>query len=99
MLKQLREDGFSVTLFERRSRVGGVWAYSEDKSYTSALPSKFCGVVVVARSLFFLPLVSMAADSILERRAPTSANSHVASAIIRYQTVSALTRVLSLSVV
>lgn len=40
MLKQLREDGFSVTGFERRGRVGGLWAYSEDTSHTTALPSK-----------------------------------------------------------
>jgi cation diffusion facilitator CzcD-associated flavoprotein CzcO len=60
MLKQLREDDFAVTLFERRSRVGGLWAYSEDKAYTSALPSKFCVVVVVARSaLAFLPAAGL----------------------------------------
>jgi len=40
MLKALREDGFSVTVFERRSRVGGLWAYSDDTTYTTALPSK-----------------------------------------------------------
>jgi cation diffusion facilitator CzcD-associated flavoprotein CzcO len=39
MLKTLREDGFKVTLFERRSQVGGVWAYTDDKSFTTALPS------------------------------------------------------------
>ena len=39
MLKTLRDDGFAVTLFERRSRVGGLWAYSEDPSHTTALPS------------------------------------------------------------
>lgn len=38
MLKQLREDGFSVTGFERRGRVGGLWSYSEDLSHTTALP-------------------------------------------------------------
>ncbi|KAJ4386624.1 hypothetical protein N0V93_009522 [Gnomoniopsis smithogilvyi] len=40
MLKQLREDGFSVTGFERRGKVGGLWAYSEDPSHTTALPSE-----------------------------------------------------------
>jgi dimethylaniline monooxygenase (N-oxide forming) len=51
MLKQLREDGFKVTGLERRHRVGGLWAYSGDTSYTTALPrtlaniSKFtCGL-------------------------------------------------------
>ncbi|CAJ2499665.1 Uu.00g025180.m01.CDS01 [Anthostomella pinea] len=37
MLKTLREDGFKVTCFERRSQVGGLWAYTEDKSMTTAL--------------------------------------------------------------
>lgn len=40
MLKQLRDDGFSVTGYERRGRVGGLWAYSEDLSHTSVLSSK-----------------------------------------------------------
>jgi dimethylaniline monooxygenase (N-oxide forming) len=38
MLKTLRGDGFQVTLFERRKNVGGLWAFSEDPSYTTALP-------------------------------------------------------------
>jgi dimethylaniline monooxygenase (N-oxide forming) len=38
-LKTLREDGFKVTGFERRERVGGLWAYTEDTSMTSALKS------------------------------------------------------------
>jgi dimethylaniline monooxygenase (N-oxide forming) len=45
MLKQLREDGFTTALFERRSRVGGLWAYSEDKQNTTALPSRCCVAV------------------------------------------------------
>lgn len=51
MLKQLRDDGFAVTGFERRDRVGGLWAYSGNTTYTTALPrtmaniSKFtCGL-------------------------------------------------------
>ncbi|KAK0616773.1 flavin monooxygenase-like protein [Immersiella caudata] len=50
MLKALREDGFAVTLYERRHRVGGLWAYSDNPTHTTALPvtranlSKFtCG--------------------------------------------------------
>ncbi|KAF9880506.1 dimethylaniline monooxygenase 2 [Colletotrichum karsti] len=39
MLKTLREDGFNATLFERRSRVGGLWSYTDDKSMTTALPT------------------------------------------------------------
>ena len=38
MLKTLREDGFKVTCYERRQQVGGLWAYTEDTSMTSALP-------------------------------------------------------------
>ncbi|KAL0930431.1 dimethylaniline monooxygenase 2 [Colletotrichum truncatum] len=34
-LKELREVGFDVTLFERRSDVGGLWTYSDDPSVTS----------------------------------------------------------------
>ncbi|KAI1496298.1 flavin-containing monooxygenase 9 [Biscogniauxia marginata] len=37
MLKTLREDGFKTTLYERRSQVGGLWAYSDDTTMTSAL--------------------------------------------------------------
>ncbi|KAI0601207.1 flavin-containing monooxygenase 9 [Biscogniauxia sp. FL1348] len=37
MLKTLREDGFRATLYERRNQVGGLWAYSEDPTMTSAL--------------------------------------------------------------
>ena len=40
MLKTLREDGFKVTCYERRSNVGGLWAYTDDKTMTTALPSK-----------------------------------------------------------
>lgn len=38
MLKTLREDGFTVTLYERRSDVGGLWALTGDTTVTSALP-------------------------------------------------------------
>jgi dimethylaniline monooxygenase (N-oxide forming) len=37
MLKQLLEDGFDVTLFERRDKVGGLWAYDADHGWTTAL--------------------------------------------------------------
>ncbi|KAI1388081.1 putative dimethylaniline monooxygenase [Hypoxylon trugodes] len=39
MLKTLRENGFKATLYERRSQVGGLWAYSDDPTMTSALKS------------------------------------------------------------
>jgi dimethylaniline monooxygenase (N-oxide forming) len=39
MLKQLLQDGFSATLFERRSSVGGLWAYDANNGWTTALES------------------------------------------------------------
>lgn len=36
-LKSLREEGFDAVAFERREAVGGLWAYSHDPEYTSAL--------------------------------------------------------------
>lgn len=39
MLKTLREDGFRVTCYEQRKQVGGLWAYTDDPTMTSALPS------------------------------------------------------------
>jgi cation diffusion facilitator CzcD-associated flavoprotein CzcO len=36
-LKELRELGFDVTLFERRKDVGGIWTWTEDRSITTAL--------------------------------------------------------------
>ncbi len=40
-LKELRELGFNVTLFERRSEVGGIWAWTDDRSMTTALKETF----------------------------------------------------------
>lgn len=36
-IKALREEGFDAVGFERRDRVGGVWSYSPDPSYTSVI--------------------------------------------------------------
>jgi dimethylaniline monooxygenase (N-oxide forming) len=36
-LKELREVGADVTLFERRHDVGGLWCWTEDTSFTTAL--------------------------------------------------------------
>lgn len=46
MLKTLREDGFDVTCYERRGQVGGLWAYTDDRSMTTALP----GILSLATS-------------------------------------------------
>lgn len=35
-LKNFKEDGFSATLYESRSWVGGLWKYSDDASLSSA---------------------------------------------------------------
>ncbi|KAH8892961.1 flavin-containing monooxygenase 9 [Thozetella sp. PMI_491] len=39
MLKTLCHDGLKATLFERRSQVGGLWAYTDDTTMTSVLPT------------------------------------------------------------
>lgn len=44
MLKQLRDDGFAVSGFERRDKVGGLWAYSDNTSYTTALPRTMANI-------------------------------------------------------
>ncbi|KAG8360381.1 hypothetical protein FVEN_g2255 [Fusarium venenatum] len=36
-LKNLREQGFNAVAFERRESVGGLWAYSDNTKYTTAL--------------------------------------------------------------
>ena len=38
ILKNFREEGFTVTVFEKRDSVGGVWSYSDDEKTTSILP-------------------------------------------------------------
>ncbi|KAI3324535.1 FAD/NAD(P)-binding domain-containing protein [Xylariaceae sp. AK1471] len=43
-LKSLREEGFNVVAFERRNAIGGLWAFSNDASYTSALKETVCNV-------------------------------------------------------
>jgi len=40
MLKNLREEGFCATVFEKRGSIGGVWAYTDDPKTTSTLPCK-----------------------------------------------------------
>jgi dimethylaniline monooxygenase (N-oxide forming) len=44
-LKELRELGFNVTLFERRNDVGGIWTWTEDRSMTTALKeTQLCNI-------------------------------------------------------
>ncbi|KAF5633022.1 dimethylaniline monooxygenase 2 [Fusarium tjaetaba] len=43
-IKALREEGFEAIGFERRERVGGVWSYSSNSSYTSVVPETVSNV-------------------------------------------------------
>ncbi|MCJ1416901.1 hypothetical protein MMC32_003240 [Xylographa parallela] len=43
-VKNLREAGFEVTLFEQRDTIGGVWASSEDPSILTTLPTTISNV-------------------------------------------------------
>ncbi|KAL9112572.1 MAG: hypothetical protein Q9227_003143 [Pyrenula ochraceoflavens] len=38
-LKNLLEEGFKATLFERKKTIGGLWAFNEDTSDTTVLPT------------------------------------------------------------
>jgi NADPH-dependent glutamate synthase beta subunit-like oxidoreductase len=50
VLKELREEGFTVTAFERRDIVGGVWAYSDNPEITSTLPCETDSAIVQENS-------------------------------------------------
>ncbi|KAI1422623.1 FAD/NAD(P)-binding domain-containing protein [Xylaria sp. FL1777] len=55
-LKTLREEGFNVVAFERRNEVGGLWAFSNDASYTSALKETVCNVSKFVSSFSDFPV-------------------------------------------
>jgi dimethylaniline monooxygenase (N-oxide forming) len=38
-LKNLREEGFEATAFEKGPTIGGLWKFNPDPNVTSALPS------------------------------------------------------------
>ena len=42
-LKNLREEGFEVTLFEKCAYIGGAWQFTESRDQTCVLPSKRVG--------------------------------------------------------
>ena len=86
MTKTLKEDGYDVTLYERRSKVGGLWAYSEDTAHTIALPSAFAFDPRPSRMLSKHDKLTLR-----QERAPTSANSHADSVTFPCQTVSSAT--------
>lgn len=39
-LKNLREEGFEATIFEKASTIGGVWKFNPDHTVTSVLESE-----------------------------------------------------------
>ena len=43
-VKNLRDVGFDVTLFEQRDTIGGVWAFSEDPGILTTLPTTVSNV-------------------------------------------------------
>ncbi|KAI8960427.1 hypothetical protein F5Y11DRAFT_269479 [Daldinia sp. FL1419] len=43
-LKSLREEGFDAVAFERRGKVGGLWSFSGNPAFTSALDETVCNV-------------------------------------------------------
>jgi len=54
-LKELRELGFNVMLFERRSEVGGVWNWTDDRSMTTALKeTRLCNSKFGVRAHYLL---------------------------------------------
>ncbi|KAI1177350.1 FAD/NAD(P)-binding domain-containing protein [Nemania sp. FL0916] len=55
-LKTLREEGFSVVAFERRSEIGGLWAFSDNTGYTSALKNTVCNVSKFVSGLSDFPV-------------------------------------------
>ncbi|KAK6708458.1 hypothetical protein SNK04_009424 [Fusarium graminearum] len=59
-LKNLREQGFNAVAFERRESVGGLWAYSDNTDYTTALDDTTVNVskFVSGFSDFPMPKVS-----------------------------------------
>ena len=43
-VKNLRDEGFDVTCFEKRDGVGGLWAFTEDPNIASTLSSTISNV-------------------------------------------------------
>ncbi|EKD14955.1 dimethylaniline monooxygenase 2 [Drepanopeziza brunnea f. sp. 'multigermtubi' MB_m1] len=55
-LKNLKEEGFDVTVIERRADVGGVWAFSDDAGITSTLPATISNVSKFGNSFTDFPI-------------------------------------------
>ncbi|XXH04322.1 hypothetical protein Hte_010736 [Hypoxylon texense] len=56
-LKSLREEGFDAIGFERRGESGGLWSFSENATFTSALNETVCNVSKFVVSNSSRPLV------------------------------------------
>lgn len=59
-IKNLREEGFDAVGFERRDKVGGLWSFSSDTSYTSVIQGTVSNIskFVVSRG-FQVPRASI----------------------------------------
>ncbi|KAJ4211639.1 hypothetical protein NW759_012241 [Fusarium solani] len=57
-LKSLREEGFDAVAFERRGAVGGLWAYSDDPEYTSALDDTTANISKFVSGFKYPPYLS-----------------------------------------
>ncbi|RBR19234.1 uncharacterized protein FIESC28_05699 [Fusarium coffeatum] len=55
-LKNLREQGFDALIFERRPSVGGLWSYSENPEYTTALDDTTVNVSKFVSSFSDFPM-------------------------------------------
>ncbi|KAH7383016.1 flavin monooxygenase-like protein [Cadophora sp. MPI-SDFR-AT-0126] len=55
-LKNLKDEGFNVTVYEKRDNVGGVWAYSDDPLTTSTLPATVSNVSKFGNSFTDFPI-------------------------------------------
>lgn len=58
-MKNLLEEGFNVTGFDRNSYVGGLWHYNEENKNISVLPSQpllsiyvLCGLIQLTKARF-----------------------------------------------
>ncbi|KAI0004849.1 FAD/NAD(P)-binding domain-containing protein [Xylariaceae sp. FL0662B] len=55
-LKNLREEGFNAIAFERRDRVGGLWSFSDNISFTCALDDTVTNISKFVSSLSDFPI-------------------------------------------
>ncbi|KAH6721062.1 flavin monooxygenase-like protein [Leptodontidium sp. MPI-SDFR-AT-0119] len=56
VLKNLKEEGFNVIVYDKRDSVGGVWSYSEDPQTTSTVPATISNVSKFGNSYTDFPI-------------------------------------------